>query len=121
VMPGLGQRRRSLLNLRCGEVRHEKKQKGVGGNVQIEIDEAMHKKPAAGHQTGELQGPGKGIVELAQSLHGFGQQDADEPGATQATGNASFRKGLQIVVVSVIDDLPIVESFIGRIDDLQRA
>ena len=43
-----------LLSL-CGcEVRHEKKQEDVRGNVEIEIDEAVHKKPTAGHETGEL-------------------------------------------------------------------
>ena len=63
----------SPLNL-CGcEVRHKKKQQGVRGNVEIEIDEAMHEKTAAGQETGELQGPGKGIVELAQALQGPGQ------------------------------------------------
>src|SRR5882724_342610 len=113
--------RGSLLDFCGGKVGDEKKQEGVGGDVQIEIDKAMHKKPGAGHETGELQGPGKGIVELAQTLQGLGQQDTDEPGAAEATGNASFRKGLQIVVVRVIDDLPVIESFIGWVDDLQRA
>jgi len=68
VMPRAGWLLRSPLNFCGGKVRHEKKQEGVGRNVQIEIDQAMHKKPAAGHETGELQGRGKGIVELAQAL-----------------------------------------------------
>ena len=67
-MPGVRLLLRSLLSF-CGcEVRHEKKQEGVRRNVEIEIDEAMHKKSTAGHKTGELQGSGKGIVELAQAL-----------------------------------------------------
>jgi hypothetical protein len=49
-------------------VSHEKKQQDIRWNVQIEIDEAMHEKAAAGCKTGELQGSGKGIVELAQAL-----------------------------------------------------
>src|SRR6266850_1035020 len=62
TMPGMRLLQRSLPNL-CGcEVRHEKKQEGVRGNVEIEIGDAMHEKTAAGHETGKLQGPGKGIV-----------------------------------------------------------
>ena len=72
-MPGGRLLLRRLPSL-CGcEVRHEKKQEGVRGNVEIEINEAMHEKTAAGHETGELQGAGKGIVELAQALQGLGQ------------------------------------------------
>ena len=67
-MPGVRLLLRSVLNFCGGEVRHEKKQEGIGGDVQIEVDEAMHEKPAAGHETGELQGPGKRIVELTQAL-----------------------------------------------------
>ena len=66
-MPGVRLLLRSLLNFCGGEVRHEKKQQGIRRNVEIEIDEAMHEKTAAGYETGELQGPGKGIVELAQA------------------------------------------------------
>jgi hypothetical protein len=49
-------------------VRHQKKEERVRGDVQIEIDEAMHEETGASHQPGELQRPGKGIVELAESL-----------------------------------------------------
>ncbi len=89
--------------------------------MQVEIDEAMHEKAAAGHQTGKLQRPGERIDELAQALKGLGQQDAEKPSAAKATGNARLCKSFQIVVVRVIDDLSIVERFIGRIGDLQCA
>ena len=66
--PGGSGRQTRWLDFCGGQVRHEKKQQGIRGNVQIEIDEAMHEKAAAGHQTGKLQHPGKRIVELAQAL-----------------------------------------------------
>jgi hypothetical protein len=47
---------------------HEKKQYGIGGDVQIEIDEAVNEEAGAGHETGKLQGPSKRILELAQAL-----------------------------------------------------
>ena len=47
---------------------HKEKQERVRGDVEVEIDEAMHEKPAAGHETGEMQNPGKRIVELAPAL-----------------------------------------------------
>ncbi len=47
---------------------HKKKQERVRRDVQVEIDQAMHEEAAASHQPGELQGPGKGVVGLAQSF-----------------------------------------------------
>jgi len=36
--------------------------------VQVEINKTMHEKTATGYETGKLQCPGEGIVELAQSF-----------------------------------------------------
>ena len=112
---------RRLLNVCGGQMSHEKKQQGICRNVQIEIDEAMHEEAAASDKTGELQGPGKRIVELAQALHGLGQQDADKPDAAKATGYARLCETLEIVVVCVIDCFPVVERFIRRKNRLEGA
>jgi hypothetical protein len=55
---------------------HKEKQERVRGDVEVEIDEAMHEEAGTSHQPGELQGRGKGVVELAQSFQGFAEQDA---------------------------------------------
>ena len=62
-----------MWDLRGGQVSHEKKQQRIGRNVQIKIDEAMHQKASRSQETRELQGPGKGVVELAQSFYGFAE------------------------------------------------
>jgi len=49
-------------------VGHKKKQERVRRDVKVEVDQAMHEETTAGHQPGELQGPGKRVVELAQSF-----------------------------------------------------
>jgi len=66
-MAGVRLLRRSLLNFCGGQMSHKKKQDGVGGDVQIEIDEAMNEEAGAGNQAGDLQSSGKRIVELTQS------------------------------------------------------
>ncbi len=77
--------------------------------MQIEIDEAMHEETRASHRPGELQGSGKGVLELAKSSQGLTEQDGQKPGTTQSSKNASFGEGLKVVVMRVIDDLSIVE------------
>jgi len=49
-MAGVRLLRRSLLNFCGGQMSHKKKQDGVGGDVQIEIDEAMNEEAGAGNQ-----------------------------------------------------------------------
>ncbi len=50
---------------------HEKEKQGVGRDVEIEIYETMDEKATGSHQTRELQGAGKGMIELAQSQEGL--------------------------------------------------
>ena len=47
------------LNFAGGQVRHQEEEESVCRNVQIEIDEAVNKKPEAGHEARELQGRSK--------------------------------------------------------------
>lgn len=106
----LGCRRGSdRLDLGCRQVGHKKKQESVSGDVQVEIDQSMHEEAGASHQPGKLQGPGKGIIELAQSFQGFAEQDTQKPGTTEPSQNAGFGEGLEVIVVRVVDDFPIVE------------
>src|ERR1700687_5927143 len=109
------------LYLGGGQVGHKKKQQRVRRDVQVEIDQAMHEEAVASHQPGELQGPGKRIVELMQSFQGLAKQDAEKPGTAEPSENAGFGEGLEVVVVRVVDDFSIVERFVTRINDLQSA
>ena len=102
-------RRIDKLNLRGCQVSHKQEQERVRGHVKVEIDQAMHEEAGASHQTGELQGPGKGVAELAHSLQRFAEQNTEEPRTTEPSENAGFGESLEVVVVRVIDDLPIVE------------
>src|SRR5260370_31234280 len=101
-------------------MRHKKKQKGIGGDVQVEIDETMHEKATCSDQSRELQGRCKGISELVQALEGLAQQDDDEPGTTKASEKSRLGKDLKVIVVGMVDNLPVVKRFVGGIDDLQR-
>ena len=106
----------------CGcQVSHEKKQHGIHRNMQIEIDETVHEKTDASQETGELQSPGKRIVQPSHALHRLSEQDSDEPGAAYAAGNARFCKSFQIIVVGVVDYSPVIECFIGWKNDLNGA
>src|SRR6266478_4154135 len=108
-----------MLDFRGCQMRHEKKQKGIGGDVQVEIDETMHKKATRSYQSRELQGPCKGITELTQALEGHVQQDDDKPGTTKASEKSRLSKGLKVIVVGMVDNLSVVKRFVGGIDDLQ--
>ena len=94
----------------CGsQMGHEEKQECVRGDVQIEIDQAMNKETDTSDKPGELEGSRKGVIVLAQTLERFAEQGAEKPGATESAEYASLGKGLKVIVVSMIDDLPIVE------------
>lgn len=67
-MARAGRGRCRLRKVHGGQMRHEKEEHGVGGNVQIEIHKAVGEEAAAGDETGELQGSDEGIVGLAQAL-----------------------------------------------------
>ena len=56
------------LDLRSSQVGHEEKQECVRRDVQIEIDQTMHKEADASDQPGEPECPRKGVIVPAQSL-----------------------------------------------------
>ena len=77
--------------------------------MQVEINQAMHQEANASHQTAELQSSGKGVVQLTQPLQGLSEQNTQKPSAAESSENSSFGEGLEVVVVCVVDDSPIVE------------
>jgi hypothetical protein len=101
--------RRGRLDVGGRQVSHQEKKKRVRGDVQVEIDEAMHEEAGASQQAGELQGPWKRMMGLAQFFEGFEEQDAEKPGTTEAAEKSGFGKGLEVIVVGVVDDLAVVE------------
>ena len=114
-----GNQRCGLTNLACSKVCHEKKEKKVSRNVQIEINEAVREKAEAGDKGRKLECGSKSSVGLRQAPERIEKQNTQEPKAAQATRNTSFCKGLEIIVMSVIDDLSVIESFISGKDNLE--
>jgi hypothetical protein len=49
------------------------------------------------------------------------KQDSKEPDAAQSSGNACLGEALKVVIMGVIHDLPVVERFVSREDNLERA
>src|SRR6266446_3855988 len=117
---GSGQRSRNG-HLRGSQVGHKEKQKSVRWNMQVEINQAMDEEAGASHQAREMQSSDKGVVQLTQSPQGFSEQNTQKPSTTESSENSGFGEGLQVVVVCVIDDSPIVERFIRWIHGLERA
>ena len=105
---------------RC-QVRHKEKKPEISRDVEVEVDQRMHEQSSTSHDSRKLQGSHKGKVILAEAREGFEQQSREKPGTTGTAQDACFGKGLQVVVVGVIDDFSVIESFVGRIHDLQRA
>src|SRR5690242_17630546 len=116
-----GSCRRRLLNLRGGQMSHQEEKPKVGRDVEVEVDQSVHQKSRASHNSGELQGPGKRKVTLPKKGKGFEKQNPEEPSAAQAAQHARSSKGFQVVVVSVIHDFAVIKSFVGRVHNLQSA
>ena len=102
-------------------MRHQEKKKGIRRDVQVEIEKAMHEKAAAANQAGELQGARKGMIEFARAIPRLEEEHTQEPGAAEAPEDAGVGKGFEIVVVGVVHDFAVEESFVGRENDLQGA
>jgi hypothetical protein len=101
--------RSGLVDLRSSQVSHEEKEEGVGGNVQVEIDETVNEKAAASHQSAELQSRGKRVIQLAKTLYELPEQDTQKPRATEASEQTCFGQGLKVVVVGMVDDFSVVK------------
>ena len=59
-----------------GEKGHQKKEKGVSGHMEIEVDETVHQKSATGDQAGEVQGGGKGFIGDQQLIERTEEEEA---------------------------------------------
>src|SRR5438445_12715605 len=105
---GCGWRSR-LANLDRSQVSHEEKQEGIGWDVQVEVDKTVNQNSGASHQAGELQRPGKRVIDIAQPLYGLPKQDTQKPGTTERSEQTRFGEGLEIVVVGMVDDFSVVK------------
>jgi hypothetical protein len=102
-------------------VSHQEKQESVGGDVEVEIDKTVNQKAAASCHAGELQRGGKRGIELAKPFYGLPEQNTQKPSATEPPEYARFGQGLEVVVVGMVDDSPVVKGFVRRINNLQGA
>jgi len=80
--------RRSLLNFCGGQMSHKKKQDGVGGDVQIEIDEAVHEEAGAGIKPETCKVPAN---ELLSSRNLLRDSDNKTPRNQRSTGRRKSR------------------------------
>ena len=58
--------REGTLDVAGGQVGHEEEEKGVCGDVQIEVHEAVDKKSGASEKTRQAQSRGKRIARLEE-------------------------------------------------------
>src|SRR5271169_690049 len=104
---------RGLANLVCRKICQEKKEQSVSGNVQIEIEKSMSEKTETCDQARKLNGRRKRSIGLSQSPQRIEEQDNQEPYAANTAGDTGLREAFEIIVVTVIDDFPVVKRFIG--------
>src|SRR5689334_6827809 len=121
MAPPRAWRWRKLLDFRGSQMRHEEEKPEIGWNMEVEVDQGMHQESGARHSSRDLQGTGKRKVILAKMQNGLAQQNYEEPGTAEAAQHAGFCEGLKIIIVRVIDNFAVVQSFVARINDLQRA
>src|SRR6266404_6979166 len=103
--------RRILGDGSGGEMGHKKKEKGVSGHMEIEVDETVHQKSATGDQAGEVQGGGKGFVGDQQLFQRSEEQKAQKRGAAERANQAGVGQHLQVIVVGVINKFGVIQAF----------
>src|SRR5438270_2199371 len=108
---------RILRNGGGSQMGHQEEKKGVSRHVQIEIDEAVHQKPATGHEAGKMQRGSKGFIRDQQLLERTEEQEAQERGTAESTNQTGVGQHFKIVVMRMIDYLCVIEAFVGRKDD----
>src|SRR5229473_2700057 len=81
----------------------------------------MGEKADAADEAGEVQGGCKRCIGTQNPAEGIKQQHAEKPRAAQAARYASLRQRFEVIVVGVIDDLAVIEGFVGRENGLERA
>src|SRR5580704_7151757 len=89
-----------------------KKQQGVGGDVQVEIDHAVNQQPDTADKGPGVQGPRRRIVCPAQVRKSPPYQESNKSQHAQPTDQSGLGQKFQIVVVSVVDDKTVVITFI---------
>src|SRR5271163_2559955 len=79
------------LNFSRGHVAPYKKERGIGGDVQVEIPETVHQEPQAADKRRELQGGGERTVGGRETRQGVREKRAEKPQAAQPAEKARFR------------------------------
>src|SRR6266852_947351 len=105
----------------CYQISQQKEEQKICGNVQVEVHHAMGEKADAADEAGEVQGGCKRCIGTQNPAGGIKQQHTEKPRAAQAARYASLRQRFEVVVVGVIDELAVIEGFVGRENGLERA
>jgi hypothetical protein len=77
-------------NLGGGEIGHQKKEQGVAGDVEIEVDQTVHQESGASDKAGKMERGGEGLVLQEQPAERMKKQSTEKPGTTRGAGNSSF-------------------------------
>ena len=56
--------RRGWNNCGCGQMSGQKEEEGVGGNVEVKIDQTVYQKGTTAEESGKVKRGGKGLVDL---------------------------------------------------------
>src|SRR5690349_12220098 len=106
------------MNVARREICGHEKQERISRNMQIEIDQAVCEEAATSYKTGGMQCGREGAIGLKQLAEKMIEKQSEKPGAAHASDYSRFSQGFQIIVVRMIDDFSVIQSFIGRINDL---
>src|SRR5262249_51522477 len=102
-------------NFSGSEQAHQQKKQEGGRNVQVEVHKTVHQQPAARGPAAQSQGICERVAFCLKEAQGAEDQDSQKPSAAESADDTRFGERLQVVIVRVIHNLPIVESFIRRI------
>ena len=89
--------------------------------MKIEVDQTVNQDATTTGEAGEPQSRCERNIGFLQRAQAGKEKQPYKPGATQSSGNPCFGKRFEVVVMSVIDDLSIVKSFVGRLDGFKCA
>src|SRR5690348_10160377 len=113
--------RGSLFDLRGRQMSHQQEKPKVGRNVEVEINQSVNEECRARHNPRKLQSPWKRKITLPEKRERLEKQNREEPGAAETAQGARFCKGLQVIIVGVVDDFGVIKSFVGWVRDSQSA
>jgi hypothetical protein len=88
---------------------HEQEQQQVRRNMQIEVDQAVHQQSAASGPSAQPQRIRERIAFALQKTQPTNGHDAQKPSAAEPADPAGFGQSLQIIVVGVVHDFPVVK------------